>query len=78
MIHDHLRGFYGQVILLEPLEQVSIRSAADIKEQTFNVVQLMIIARLVVDIVAQILQIFHSSATGLRNAGENKSINYFR
>lgn len=65
MIDYHLGCFNAQRVLLQPLEEVAIRSAANIEEQIFDVVQLVIVTRLVVYVVAQILQIFHSGAAGL-------------
>lgn len=76
MINHHLGRFNVHRVLLEPLVQVPIGLAADIEEQVLDVVQFVLVARLVVYVVAQILQIFHSRATSLWR--RYKSISYWQ
>lgn len=52
MINDHLGGFYVHGVLVEPLVEVAIGAAADLEEQILDVVELVVVARLVVDVVA--------------------------
>lgn len=66
MVHDHLGSLDVDGALLQPLGNVPVRATADIKQKILDVVELMIVTILVVDIVTQILQIFHSRTTSLR------------
>lgn len=76
MINHHLRSVNFHRVLLKPLVEVAIGPAADFEQQALNVIQLVIVARLFIDVVTQILQIFHSSATRLSANGKHKSVNY--
>lgn len=65
MINHHLGCLDTNGILLQPLGEVAVGSAADFEEPILDAVELVVVARLVVDIVAQVLQIFHSRAACL-------------
>jgi hypothetical protein len=52
MIYDHLGGLNVHGVLMKPLVEIPIRLAAALKQEILNVVQLVIVARLIVDVVA--------------------------
>jgi hypothetical protein len=52
MIDDHVGCFNVHRVLLQPLVQVSVCFAADFEQQTFDVIQFVIVSRLIVDVVA--------------------------
>lgn len=70
MIDDHFGCLDVDGVLTKPLGQVAVGSAANIEQQILDVIQLVFVSRLVVDVVAQILQIFHSRAACLKGAKE--------
>lgn len=70
MIDHHLGCLDANGVFLQPLGEVAVGSAADVKEPILNAVEFVIVARLVVDIVAQVLQIFHSRAASLDFRGK--------
>lgn len=70
MIDHHFGCLDANGVLLQPLGEVAVGSAADVEEPILNAIKFVIVARLVVDIVAQVLQIFHSRAASLDCRGK--------